>query len=151
MLMIRIANERPSLISNASPNVGLMRINRRIDGQVLRQIYELPLIRSRLPLFTLTWTLMHVIDAASPLYGYDAARLIEDDVHLWVAVERHDNVLATTIVDTKPMSRPTFSAACVTPARFPTMPRDTCFSICASSVTSSPIPGPSRPSPAGLI
>jgi inward rectifier potassium channel len=100
-LMIRIANGRPSLISNASVNVGLMRTNRRIDGQVLRQIYELPLIRSRLPLFTLTWTLMHVIDAASPLHGYDAARLIEDDAHLWVAVEGYDNVLTTTIVDTQ--------------------------------------------------
>jgi inward rectifier potassium channel len=100
-LMIRIANGRLSLISNAAVHLGLMRTNRRADGKLLRQIYELPLIRSRLPLFSLTWTLMHRIDMSSPLIGYDAARLIEDDVRLWVSIEGHDNTLATTISDTQ--------------------------------------------------
>lgn len=100
-LMIRIANARLSLISNASVHIGLMRISRRADGQRLRQIYELALIRSQLPLFTLIWTLMHGIDMSSPLLGYDAARLIEDDVHLWVSVEGYDTMLATTITDTQ--------------------------------------------------
>ena len=44
---------------------------------------------------------MHSIDAASPLHGYEAARLIEDDVHLWVSITGHDTILATTIVDTQ--------------------------------------------------
>lgn len=100
-LMIRIANARLSLISNASAHLGLIRTSRQADGPPLRQIYELPLIRSRLPLFALTWTLMHRIDMSSPLLGYDAARLIEDDVRLWVSVEGHDSILATTITDTQ--------------------------------------------------
>ena len=100
-LMIRIANARPSLVSNASAHLGLMRTSGQADGQRLRQIYELPLIRSRLPLFTLTWVLMHRIDNSSPLHGYDAARLIEDDAHLWLSVEGHDVVLTTTIFDTQ--------------------------------------------------
>jgi inward rectifier potassium channel len=100
-LMIRIASARLSLISNASAHAGLIRISRGADGQKLRQIYELPLIRSRVPLLTLIWTVMHAIDKASPLFGYDAARLIEDDVHLWISVEGHDVVLATTIFDTQ--------------------------------------------------
>jgi inward rectifier potassium channel len=100
-LMIRIGNARAGLISNASAHVGLLRISRAPDGQKLRQIYELPSIRPQVPLFTLTWTLMHAIDEASPLFGYDAARLIEDDVHLWISVEGHDVVLATTIFDTQ--------------------------------------------------
>ncbi|HEX3954673.1 MAG TPA: hypothetical protein VHW90_13935 [Stellaceae bacterium] len=57
-------------------------------------------MRSYLPLFTLTWTLMHRIDKSSPLLEYDAARLIEDDVRLWVSVQGHDSILATTIMDT---------------------------------------------------
>ena len=99
-LMIRIANGRLSLITEASAHLGMLRAQ-HAGGQVLRQIYELPLIRSRVPLFPLTWTLMHRIDAASPLQGYDAARLVEDDVHLWVSVTGHDSTLATTIVDTQ--------------------------------------------------
>jgi inward rectifier potassium channel len=100
-LMIRIANARPSLISNASAHVGLIRISHGADGRKLRQIYELPSIRPQVPLFTLTWTVMHTIDQTSPLFGYDAARLIEDDVHLWISVGGHDVVLATTVFDTQ--------------------------------------------------
>jgi inward rectifier potassium channel len=100
-LMIRIGNARLSLISNVSVHLGLMRTARGADGQHLRQIYELPLIRSRLPLFTLTSILMHEIDPSSPLLGYDAAQLIEDDVHLWLSVEGYDSILATTITDTQ--------------------------------------------------
>jgi inward rectifier potassium channel len=99
-LMIRIANGRLSLITDASAHLGMMRAQ-RTDGQVLRQIYELPLIRARVPLFPLTWVLMHPIDATSPLQGYDAALLIRDDVHLWVSITGHDSILATTIVDTQ--------------------------------------------------
>jgi len=100
-LMIRLANARLSLISNVSARLGLMRTSLGSDGQLLRQIYELPLLRSHLPLFTLTWTLMHPIDKSSPLLGYDAARLIEDDVHLWVSIQGYDCMLATMIIDTQ--------------------------------------------------
>ena len=99
-LMIRIANGRLSLITDASAHLGMLRAQ-RTEGHILRQIYELPLIRARVPLFPLTWTLMHPINAASPLQGYDAARLIEDDVHLWVSITGHDSTLATTIADTQ--------------------------------------------------
>ena len=100
-LMIRIANARLSLVTNASAHLGMMRASRRSDGALLRQINELPLIRSHIPLFPLTWTLMHRIDASSPLRGYDAAGLIKDDVYLWISVEGHDSVLAATIIDTQ--------------------------------------------------
>jgi inward rectifier potassium channel len=99
-LMIRIANARLSLISNASVHLGMIRTSPQADGQLLRQIFELPLIRSQVPLFTLAWTLMHRIDKSSPLLGYDPARLVNDDVHLWVSIEGHDSVLTTTITDT---------------------------------------------------
>jgi inward rectifier potassium channel len=99
-LMIRIANARLSLMSNTSVHVGLLRISRQPDGQLLRQIYELPLIRSRVPLFTLTWTLMHRIDTSSPLRGCDGARLIEDDVHVWLSIEGYDSILAAPVTDT---------------------------------------------------
>jgi len=99
-LMIRIANARLSLITDASAHLGMLRAH-RTDVQILREIHELPLIRARAPLFPLTWTLMHPINAASPLHGYDAARLIEDDVHLWVSITGHDSILATRIVDTR--------------------------------------------------
>ena len=43
-------------------------INTR-EGNLLRSSVDLPLLRSRIANFALTWTLMHRIDEASPLYG----------------------------------------------------------------------------------
>ena len=68
---------------------------------MIRRVYELRLVRSRLPMFPLAWTLMHRIDDQSPLQGYDAARLKEHDVQLWLGVEARDVTLAAEIVDTK--------------------------------------------------
>jgi inward rectifier potassium channel len=58
-------------------------------------------VRSRLPIFALTWTLMHPIDEESPLFNYDAERLAQDDVRLFLTVEARDDVLAASVYDMK--------------------------------------------------
>jgi inward rectifier potassium channel len=100
-LMIRIGNARPSLISDAGAHLVLLRATPGAGGQGRREVHELHLVRSRLPLFGLTWTLMHEVNSASPLHGYDAPRLVADDVHLVLSIEGRDVTLATTIVDMK--------------------------------------------------
>lgn len=100
-LMIRIANGRISLLSDATAHLSLLRLIHGDDGTIGREAHELPLLRSRLPMFALTWTLMHVIGASSPLHGYDAARLVTDDVRLFVAVNARDVTLATAVSDMK--------------------------------------------------
>jgi inward rectifier potassium channel len=57
----------------------------------------LTLERAHLPIFPLFWTLTHVMDERSPLYGYDAARAIAADAQVFVTVEAHDPTLATTV------------------------------------------------------
>jgi len=99
-LMIRIANGRRGLLADATATLTLMRTSRE-GGTVLRQMLELRLTRTRLPVFPLTWTLMHEIDAASPLHGYDAAGLLADDVRLFLAVEARDVTLAATVLDVR--------------------------------------------------
>jgi inward rectifier potassium channel len=97
-LMIRIANGRRSLLADAAASLTLMRTSRD-GGTVLRQMHELRLTRTRLPVFPLTWTLMHEIDAVSPLHGCDAAGLLADDVRLFLLVEARDVTLAATVLD----------------------------------------------------
>ena len=68
---------------------------------MFRRVYELQLTRSRLPIFSLTWTLMHSIDQRSPLNGYDAARLIAQDALLLLGVEARDMTVSARVIDTK--------------------------------------------------
>ena len=100
-LMIRIANGRRSLLFDAAAYLSLLLTHRGQNGQAIRRIYELQLTRSRLPMFSLTWTLMHKIDEFSPLHGYDATDLKEHDAHLIVGVEGHDVLVAARILGSK--------------------------------------------------
>ena len=78
-LMFRLANSRHNLIVGGEIEAFLVRMERSPEGQELRRIYDLPLVRSRTPLFQMTWLVMHEITSASPL-----ADLLkpEPDTHL---------------------------------------------------------------------
>jgi inward rectifier potassium channel len=100
-LMIRIANGRRGLLYDAAAHLSLLLSIHGENGELFRQVYELQLTRSRLPIFSLTWTLMHRIDQRSPLNGYDAARLIAQDALLLLGVEARDITVSAGVIDTK--------------------------------------------------
>jgi inward rectifier potassium channel len=68
-LMIRIANARNNTISQATARLWLFRLENMDEGHQLRRYYELKLDRREHPMFSLSWTLFHVIDETSDLYG----------------------------------------------------------------------------------
>jgi inward rectifier potassium channel len=68
-LMIRIANARNNTISQATARLWLFRLENMNEGHQLRRYYELKLDRREHPMFSLSWTLFHVIDETSELYG----------------------------------------------------------------------------------
>jgi inward rectifier potassium channel len=100
-LMVRLANGRSGMLYDAVAHLALLLSIRGERGEVVRRLHELRLARSRLPIFALTWTLMHRIDDDSPLRNYDAARLLEHDAHLLVGIGGHDVTLAAQVVDIK--------------------------------------------------
>jgi inward rectifier potassium channel len=101
-LMIRFVNERHNIISNATAKLWLLKNVVSIEGQPLRRFYELRLVRNEHPALALSWTLYHVIDEESPLYGLDADDLETSDVTLVVVVSGYDVVAAQTVHARKP-------------------------------------------------
>ncbi len=77
MLMFRAGNRRRNQILEAQLQVYFMRDEVSAEGHMMRRFYDLKLMRSRTPSFTLSWTAMHPIDADSPLYGATAEDLEE--------------------------------------------------------------------------
>ena len=98
-LMVRIANGRTSLLVDGAARFYALIAERSAEGQFYRRIHELPLLRSRIPIFGLTWTLMHVLDQASPLTGLDAAALRAAEVRLFLAITARDPTLAAEVHD----------------------------------------------------
>jgi inward rectifier potassium channel len=100
-LMLRIVNGRVTMMSSANVRLFVLLAERTPEGLFYRRIHDLPLLQSHLPLFVLPWTLMHVIDAASPLHGHDAATLAAADARLFLTIEARDHALAALVHDMK--------------------------------------------------
>jgi inward rectifier potassium channel len=96
-LMVRLANERHNIIGNATARLWLFKNIISMEGESLRRFYELPLARNDSPALALSWTLYHVIDEESPLYGLNAEDLDASQVSLVVVVSGYDVVAAQTV------------------------------------------------------
>ncbi len=96
-LMVRFANERHNIISNASARLWAFKDIKSLEGHSLRRFYELPLARNESPALALSWTLFHVLDEESPLHRLDAESLDTSNVSLVVVVSGYDVVAAQTI------------------------------------------------------
>ncbi len=71
-LMIRIANARHNTISQATAQLWVFKLELTAEGEEFRRFYELKLDRSEHPMFSLSWTLLHIIDETSPIFGMTA-------------------------------------------------------------------------------
>lgn len=96
-LMIRFANERHNVIVDASARLWLMRSEYSKEGVFYRRFLRLALTRDESPMFALSWTIMHVIDEASPLHGWTAQDFAESDASLILIFEGHDETASQTL------------------------------------------------------
>lgn len=70
-LFIRMANARGNEVVEARVSVNAMLSEVSPEGQHMRRIRPLKLVRASTPMFVLSFVAMHVIDEDSPLYGRD--------------------------------------------------------------------------------
>jgi inward rectifier potassium channel len=98
-LMIRIANGRPNMLTHATAKLGILQAETSLEGQFFRGVHDLKLLRTEIPVFPLTWTLMHVIDASSPLAKLGPKELEAQDARLFLSVEARDTALGVLVHD----------------------------------------------------
>jgi inward rectifier potassium channel len=98
-LMVRIANGRMTLLTNAMVRLGAVLLEESAEGHPLRRLHDLALSNANLSLFPLTWTVMHEIDENSPLADYDAERFKGCDARLFLTIEARDHALGAAIHD----------------------------------------------------
>ena len=96
-LMFRVANQRGEAIIDASVTVSLARQHTSIEGITMRRFQELKLARSSSSLFALSWTVMHLIDQDSPLYGLTPEDMDAQDMEIVVMLNGLDEILADRI------------------------------------------------------
>ncbi|MFO1471942.1 MAG: ion channel [Turneriella sp.] len=96
-LSFRLANARNTHVAEAHIKVFLLRDFVTSEGHRMRRFLDLKLVRDETPALLLSWTVMHVIDPGSPLYGLSAGEFMEGNMSLQITMNGYDPVLAQTV------------------------------------------------------
>ena len=94
--MFRLANGRMNELINVGAVVILSLMEER-DGMMKREFVRLPLERDNIALFPLSWTVVHPIDAKSPLAGLSQEDLVSRDVEVLVMMEAIDETYSQSV------------------------------------------------------
>jgi inward rectifier potassium channel len=92
----RIANERENQLIEVEAQVLLSRKEVH-NGEVKRQFYTLPLERTQVTFFPLTWTVVHPVDESSPLFGATQESLAESDAEFLILLKAFDDTFSQTV------------------------------------------------------
>jgi inward rectifier potassium channel len=96
-LSLRLANVRRNQILDAQVSVTLVRDEHTAEGEWIRRFYDLKLARQRSPIFAMTFTVMHAIDAASPLWNATSSSLAAESVEIVVTVTGLDETISRSV------------------------------------------------------
>ena len=96
-LSFRLANERRNQILEAQVSVTLVRDERTGEGEWIRRFYDLQLGRQRSPIFAMSFTVMHPIDAASPLANATPSSFATEAVEIVVTFTGLDETISQPV------------------------------------------------------
>ncbi|MCH9682926.1 MAG: ATP-sensitive inward rectifier potassium channel 10, partial [Deltaproteobacteria bacterium] len=96
-LTFRVGNARGNEIIEASLRVAVLVPEVSMEGEALRRLVDLKLLRSQTPVFAMSWTVIHEVDEDSPLFGYDAQRLAKDGVRFIVSLTGIDGTFSQMV------------------------------------------------------
>lgn len=89
-LTIRAANARQNVIVDASARLRMLRFETTIEGETMRRVYDMTLLRDTHPMFVIGWSIMHVIDETSPLFNMSPEKLAQDGVGFILTIDGVD-------------------------------------------------------------
>jgi inward rectifier potassium channel len=96
-LVFRIGNMRSNVIVNTEIRVTCAMSKLTAEGETYYKVHDLELVRSRMNGLGRGWTVQHVIDEKSPLFGMDAAAITKAEVELDVSIVGMDDVMMQTV------------------------------------------------------
>jgi inward rectifier potassium channel len=96
-LIFRAANRRRNRILEAEVSLTLVRDVTTLEGDTMRRFEPMTTLRSRTPIFNLTWQVMHRIDETSPINAEGADDLRSKRAEIVVVLSGIDETFSQTI------------------------------------------------------
>ncbi len=98
-MMFKMVNKRNSILLNCRVHITLSMAHEDSNHEnMIRQYYSLPTEVDFVRYFPLTWTLVHVIDEQSPLFGLTVDQLQERVAELLILIEAFDETYSQMVV-----------------------------------------------------
>ena len=96
-LQFRVANMRNNVLMEVEARMMLITVERSPAGDLKRNFRNLPLELAQVNFLALTWTIVHPIDEASPLYGKTADDLKEQQAEVLILVKGFDDSFSQVV------------------------------------------------------
>lgn len=97
VLEFRLANQRRSSLSDCTMSLSVLRDEMTAEGQPMRRGVPLELERPNMPVLSLAWTLIHVLDERSPLFGLCPGDSMGRIIGFIASLTAHDDTSADTV------------------------------------------------------
>ena len=94
----RMANTRGNQIVDAYIKLVFLKLEKLPDGTLFRKMYDMNLLRERIPMFSLSFTVQHRIDEDSPFYGETHQSLIEKQAMVVITLNGTDETVSQNLV-----------------------------------------------------
>ena len=95
---MRLGNVRANQVYEGQAKLTLLRDEITDEGEKIRRLVDLKLLRKETPIFALSWTLFHMIDESSPLRGIDVNTMAKQNWEFIVTFIGVDQDMAQSIV-----------------------------------------------------
>jgi inward rectifier potassium channel len=96
-LQFRVVNRRRNSIMELEARVMLMTVE-TVEGVARRKYELLRLEREKVLFLPLTWTVVHPIDAESPLWGATAEELARRQAEVLILIKAYDDTFSQTVM-----------------------------------------------------
>ena len=90
-LMLRLGNERSNVIAEARIHLGFVHTEVTKEGMTLYRLVDMTLVRDTTQALARSWTVMHVIDEKSPLFGMTPEIMRAREVEFFASVVGTDD------------------------------------------------------------
>lgn len=97
VLEFRLANQRRGSLSDATMKLSVVRDEVTAEGQPMRRGSPLELERSHMPVLSLAWNCIHVLDESSTLHGLCPGDSMDHIVGFIAILAAHDDTMGETV------------------------------------------------------
>ena len=96
-MFVRMANARANQIMEAQIRLVMLRDEITAEGEQLRRLIDLPLVRNATPTFIMSFLAQHDLDEKSPLYGLTREDLVAMRAQFMISLSGTDETFSQTV------------------------------------------------------